>query len=100
MKLKIAQTLSHLMESRRITLKEISKGTGVPLSSIAEWKKNNRNPKVEDAGKVADFLGITLSHLLFGQEDRQEPLQKILKEEFFKGTFEINIKRVHIKDED
>lgn len=88
------------MESRRITLKAIAKETGVPLSSIAEWKKNNRNPKVEDASKVADYLGITLSHLLFGQEDKQEPLQKILKEQFFSGVFEINIKRVHIKDED
>ncbi len=88
------------MESRRITLKAIAKATGVPLSSIAEWKKNNRNPKAEDAAKVADFLEITLAHLLFGQEDRQEPLQKILKEEFFNGTFEINIKRVRIKNEE
>jgi hypothetical protein len=31
------------------------------------------------------------------EQNNQEPIQKILKEDFFQGTFEISIKRVKIK---
>lgn len=100
MKLRISETLNKILQEKKISLKELSKGSGVPSSTLSEWRTSGRSPNVEQAAKVADFLGITISHLLFGQEDKQEPLQKILREEFFKGVFEISIKKVHIKDGD
>ncbi len=96
MKLKISQTLSHILESRRLTIKEVSKATGVPMSSISGWKKDNRSPHAEQAGKVARHLGVTVHFLLFGEEDHEEPFQKILKEDFFSGTFEITVKKVKL----
>lgn len=96
MKLKISQTLTHILESRRLTIKEVSKATGVPMSSISGWKKDNRSPHAEQAGKVARHLGVTVHFLLFGEEDHEEPLQKILKEDFFTGTFEITVKKVKL----
>ena len=98
MKLKIAQTLSYILDSRRLTIKEISKATGVPMSSISGWKKDNRSPHAEQAAKVARHLGVTVHYLLFGEEDHEEPLQKILKEDFFSGTFEITVKKVKLKE--
>ena len=65
MKLKISQTLTHILESRRLTIKEVSKATGVPMSSISGWKKDNRSPHAEQAGKVARHLGVTVHFLLF-----------------------------------
>jgi hypothetical protein len=47
--------------------------------------------------KVADALGVSLHFLIFGEEDHQEPLARLLKDELFSGTFEINIKRVRMK---
>lgn len=95
--LKIGKTLKHLMEKERHTLTSISKATGVPKSTISEWL-NNRTPSPVQAVKVANHLGVSLHFLLFGKDDSQEPIQKILKEDFFKGTFEISIKRVKIDD--
>ena len=96
-KLKIGPVMRTLIDDRRLTLKEISKATGVPASTIAEWT-NNRAPKnPEQAQKVASFLGISLHHLFFGVEDREEPISKLLKEDVFSGTFEISIKRVREK---
>lgn len=46
--------------------------------------------------KVANALGVSLHYLLFGEDDAQEAFQKIMKEDFFKGTFEISIKRVKV----
>ena len=79
------------------TLASIAKGTGVPKSTISEWL-NNRSPNPSQAVKVANHLGVSLHFLLFGKDDAQEPIQKILKEDFFKGTFEITVKRVKIDD--
>ncbi len=79
-----------------MTLKEISKATGVPSSTLSEWL-NNRSPKnPEQIQKVAKYLGVSMHFFLFGDEDSEEPLHKLLKEDVFSGTFEINIKRVKI----
>lgn len=95
--LKIGKVLKQFMEKERHTLATISKATGVPKSTISEWL-NNRAPNPTQAVKVANHLGISLHFLLFGKDDAQEPIQRILKEEFFKGTFEITVKRVKLED--
>lgn len=96
MELKIAKTLEKIMKDQRHTLSSISRQTGVPKSTISEWL-NNRSPNPAQAAKVANHLGISLHFLLFGRNDSHEPLQKILKEEVFEGTFEVIIRRVGSK---
>lgn len=95
--LKIGKTLEKIMKQERHTLASISKVTGVPKSTLSEWL-NNRAPNPTQAVKVANHLGVSLHFLLFGKDDAQEPMQKILKEDFFKGTFEITIKRVKVEE--
>lgn len=95
--LKIGIVLKKLMERNRHTLTSISKATSIPKSTISEWL-NNRAPNPIHAAKVAKHLGVSLHYLLFSEEDSEEPLHKILKEDFFSGTFEINIRRVKIKN--
>ncbi len=97
MTVKIAQTLKALLQQRGMTLREISKVSGVPVSTLSEWS-SNRNPKNPlQTKKVAEALGVTMHFLIFGEDDSQEPIQKILKEDFFSGTFEMTIKRVRVK---
>lgn len=93
--LKIGSVLKKIMANERHTLTSISKATGVPVSTISEWV-NNRAPNPVHAAKVAKHLGVSLHFLLFSEEDTEEPLHKLLKEDLFSGTFEINIKRVKI----
>lgn len=85
------------MKEHGDTLASISKATGVPKSTISEWL-SNRSPNAVQAVKVANHLGVSLHYLLFGKDDNQEPLQKIMKEDFFKGTFEITVKRIKSKE--
>lgn len=97
MSVKIGNTFKKLLYERRLTLKEVSKATGVSNSTLSEWL-NNRSPKnPEQTRKVAKFLGVSLHFFLFGEEDTEEPLHKLLTEDVFNGTFEINIKRVKIQ---
>lgn len=93
---KIGSTFKKLIEQNRMTLKEVSKQTGVPSSTLSEWL-NNRSPKnPEQIKKVAKYLGVSMHFFLFAEEDSEEPLHKLLKEDVFNGTFEINIKRIKI----
>ncbi len=95
-KLIISKVFENLLKKNKVSLRAVSKGTKVPVSSLSEWKKNNRNPNAEHVARVADFFGCSVHYLLFGDEDPSEPMQKILKEEFFKGTFEVTLKRVKV----
>ena len=97
--LKIGQSLTELMKAKGLTLKEIANSTGVPISTLSEWKKNHRNPNAVQVAKVADFLGCSVCFLLFREEDSNEPMQRIFREEFFKGAFEITLKRLKLPEE-
>ena len=94
--LRIGSVLKLLMLNERHTLTSISKATGIPKSTVSEWM-NNRAPNPVQAAKVAKHLGVSLHYLLFSEEDTEEPLIKLFKDDIFSGTFEINIKRVSIK---
>lgn len=96
--LRIKTILKKLMNENGETLVSIAKATGVPKSTISEWL-SNRSPNPVQAVKVANHLGVSLHYLLFGEDDAQDPLQKIMKEDFFKGTFEISVKRVKIRED-
>jgi len=102
MELKIGTTLRALLKERRLTLKEVSKNCGVALSTLHEWENNRAPRNPVQAARVAKFLNVSLSKLLFGEDDEQSlsPIEKILKEDIFKGTFEITLKRVKLPSEE
>lgn len=96
MKIRIGDILTELDKEQRYSMKELSKKTKVPASTLGEWS-NNRTPKNPvQVQKVAQELGVSMHYLLFGEEDHEEPLAKIMKEEFFSGTFEVTVKKVKL----
>lgn len=97
MSTQIGKVFSKITQERRLTLREISKATGVPATTLAEWQANRTPKNPNQVQSLAKYLGVSIHYLLFGEEDGQEPLQKILKEDFFSGTFEISIKRINFK---
>jgi transcriptional regulator with XRE-family HTH domain len=95
--IKIQTTLKQLLTEQNLSLRELAKRSGVPNSTLQEWS-SNRSPKNPiQVQKVAQVLGVSMHYLIFGEEDKSEPLTKLLKEDVFSGTYEINIKRVRAK---
>lgn len=89
MTLKIGPVLRTLIKERRVALQEISEASGVATSTLGEWT-NNRAPKNPvQLHKVTSFLDVSSHYLLFGQEDREDPMTKLTKKDIFSGTFEI-----------
>ena len=93
----IGRVFSSIVKERRLTLKEISTATGVPATTLAEWQANRTPKNPTQVRAVAKFLGVSLHFLLFGEEDGEEPIQRILKDQVFSGIFEISIKKVREK---
>jgi transcriptional regulator with XRE-family HTH domain len=98
--IKIATILNGLMKKKGIRIAELSKATGVPRTTLNEWSSNRSPKNPMQLRAVANYLGVSIHFLLFGEEDQQEPIQKIMKEEFFNGTFEVNIRRIRQGNED
>ena len=53
-----------LLKERNLTTAEVSRGTGISESVISNWKKRGGNLSLENAKKVADFLGVSIEELL------------------------------------
>jgi transcriptional regulator with XRE-family HTH domain len=95
--IRIADTLKALLKENGISLRELSKRSGVPVSTLSEWSSNREPKSPIQTRKVAAALGVSMHYLLFGEPDQQEPLAKLLKEDVFSGTYEISVKRVRMK---
>ena len=95
--IKIGKTLQLLLKEKKMSLRELAKASGVPASNLTEWSGNRVPKNPLQVRRVAEALGVTMHFLLFGEVDSQEPIQKILKEDWFQGTFEITVKKVKVK---
>lgn len=59
--------IQKLAESRKISIKELSRNLGFGESTIYRWKK--QEPKAIDLEKVADYFDVSVDYLL-GREDK------------------------------
>ena len=61
------ETIQKLAESRKISVKELSRKLGFGESTIYRWKK--QEPKAIDLEKVADYFDVSVDYLL-GRNDK------------------------------
>ena len=46
-----------------ITAYKVSKETGVPTSTLSDWKTGRATPKLDKIIKIADYLGVSVDYL-------------------------------------
>jgi transcriptional regulator with XRE-family HTH domain len=95
--IKIGSVIKRLLREQRRTLKEISRETGIPYSTLHTWQENRQPKDIIKTQKLADYLGITLHELLFDQEDSHETKTEPIEpknDELFKGAFEVIVRRI------
>ena len=66
------EIFEQLLKKRKITPYRVSKETGVPQSTLSDWKRGRSVPKTEKLQKIANYLGVTLDYLL-GNEQKKNP---------------------------
>lgn len=70
---KTYEIFAKLLEERGVTPYRIYKETGVPQSSLSEWKRGNSMPKIDKMIKIADYFGVSVDYLL-GNEQKEKPI--------------------------
>ena len=68
--IRLGTNLKHLLRNRGLSLKEVSIQTGIPYSTLHTWLENRQPKDILKAKRLADFFGVDLHFLLFGEEER------------------------------
>ena len=91
--------LKQLMTERGISARELSRETGIPVSTLSEWS-GGREPKLgEPIIRLARYFGVSLEFLATGHEVDTDLLKEVaskLKEEFVllhQGTYRVRIEK-------
>lgn len=59
-----------LMKARGLSLYRVAKDTGIPLTSLSDWKNGkSKEPKAERLRVLADYLGVPITELMGSDPD-------------------------------
>jgi transcriptional regulator with XRE-family HTH domain len=98
--LKTGEVLRRLLAETKTSLKEVGIATGIPISSLSQIKQGRPIRDMGNARAIASYFGISLFFLLWGEDDPATPniIHKLETDEIFKGTYEITLKKVSLKN--
>ena len=60
----VSQNIFKLLDEKKMTQKEFSQRTGIPQSTISDWRKKNTNPASDKILIICDVLQVTPYELL------------------------------------
>lgn len=63
------KTVNQLLDERKISQKEFSEKTGIPQSTISDWRKKQTNPASDKIMIICKVLDVTPEWLLSGIEE-------------------------------
>ncbi len=94
------QRLEKLCKERGIAVNELARRISISSKTVHEWVglsgRLPRNP--EHIKALAQFFGVTVNFLLFGEESHINLESLISKTEIHTGLYEISIRRVSPKN--
>ena len=62
-----------LCQRKGVSVYQVVRATGVPASTMSDWKNGRSVPKVEKLKLLADYFGVSLDYLVTGKETEHEP---------------------------
>lgn len=62
----ISEKIFKILDEEKISQKEFSVRTGIPQSTISDWRKKNTNPASDKILIICEALGVTPQELLSG----------------------------------
>lgn len=65
----ISQKIFEIIDSKGMTQKEFSEATGIPQSTISDWRKKNTNPASDKILVICETLEISPYELLSNIKD-------------------------------
>lgn len=65
---KLYEIFEKLLQEHKTTIYRVSKDTGIPQTTLYEWKSGRSTPKVDKLLKIAEYFNVPLETLLKGGE--------------------------------
>lgn len=60
----LARTIKKYRKARKLTMEQLSKKSGINLSTLKKYETDNRNPKLEQLSKIAEALEVSVFEFL------------------------------------
>lgn len=57
-----------LLQKFGVTTYQVSKATGIPQSTLSNWKARGNLIRGDKAQKIADYFGVSVDYLMTGEE--------------------------------
>lgn len=74
------EIFEQLLQKHGLTAYKVSIETGIPQSTLSDWKRGRSTPKQDKMQKIADFFGVPLTYLMTGAEQEKEESSSQLTE--------------------
>lgn len=84
----ISEKIFDILDTRGISQKDFSIATGIPQSTISDWRKKNTNPSSDKILVICDVLEITPYELLSNVKEEGARAKKIGYRIIAEGTEE------------
>lgn len=62
----VSQRIFAILAEKKMSQKEFSERTGIPQSTVSDWRKKNTNPASDKILIICETLGVTPYELLSG----------------------------------
>ena len=85
----IGERVLSIIKEKGMSQKEFSDKTGIPQSTISDWKKKNSNPTSDKLEIICEVLQIDPSFLISGNQDNKYKMVEAYK--VYSGTEEYNL---------
>lgn len=87
------------LEKRDLTAAQLAKKAQVPKQSLSGWMAGSNPRDVRQVKRVAEVLGTTIDHLMFGEGAQSDSakvgsLESLLTDDWVGGVFEIKLRRI------
>ena len=84
----ISQKVFELLREKGMSQKDFSIATGIPQSTISDWRKKNMNPASDKILAICDVLGVTPYELLSNVKEEGGRANKVSYRIVVEGTEE------------
>lgn len=95
--IRLGTTIRAHLKAKGFSLKWVSAQTGIPYSTLHTWLENRQPKDILKVKKLADFLGVGLHELLFGEGDAglvaTAEVPVLPSSDGLEGVYEVTIRR-------
>ncbi|NXZ96431.1 helix-turn-helix transcriptional regulator [Lactobacillus salivarius] len=70
--------IRELRKERKLTLKQVSKDTNIPISTLSSYEKGDRQPKIDKISTLANYFGVSTYYLQGITEEKDWTPEKII----------------------